>query len=350
MSFGGTNIDKSRGWVFPNNGQDLRIGVPYRASYPQFVSKDKAVNLLPYPLLYRFIPFGNGYENPNYTELVEKVASNEFDAAVGDIAIVAARTEIVDFRSHISNPGLSYLHLLEKLNQVQLLYFVLLPQKYSQHFRSIRPLSMALCGSNCSISYIASLYIDPHDEYARSLYLVLKGGVMAIVDELPYVELFMSTNRRFTIVGRGSRQVAGDLHFTGLPTGHRHVNRRHSEALRGGELKRIHDKWLIRSSCSSKSTKIISSQLDLHSFWALFAICGVACFLPLLAYFIKIIRCNSFSISLLMSLRRSQRELKLWFPSLGKYCSHLSLLQMKSRKIRRPDREEGRAQSAEEYS
>ena len=80
-----------RGWVFPNNGRELSIGVPNRFSYRDFVSQTPssgtirgfcidvftaAVNLLPYAVPYRFIPVGNGRENPNYTQLVEMVASN----------------------------------------------------------------------------------------------------------------------------------------------------------------------------------------------------------------------------------------------------------------------------------
>lgn len=87
----GQTTTKPRGWAFPNNGQELRIVVPNRFSYPEFVSKEKgsdtmkgycidvftaAVNLLPYPVAYRLIPFGTGLVNPNYTELVETVASN----------------------------------------------------------------------------------------------------------------------------------------------------------------------------------------------------------------------------------------------------------------------------------
>lgn len=81
---------KPRGWVFPNNGKQLRIGVPNRVSYREFVSQVQgtdmfkgfcidvfvsAANLLPYALPYKFIPFGNGRENPSYTELVTKIVS-----------------------------------------------------------------------------------------------------------------------------------------------------------------------------------------------------------------------------------------------------------------------------------
>lgn len=84
----GHTIEKPRGWVFPNNGNHLRIGVPWRVGYEEFISYStstdtfsgycidvfiSAVNLLPYAVPYRLIPFGNGKNNPNINELIEKI-------------------------------------------------------------------------------------------------------------------------------------------------------------------------------------------------------------------------------------------------------------------------------------
>lgn len=84
---GGTT-DRPRGWVFPNNGKQLRIGVPDRVSYREFVSRvngtnivqgycidvfHAAVKLLPYEVPYKFVPFGDGLENPSYSELVHMI-------------------------------------------------------------------------------------------------------------------------------------------------------------------------------------------------------------------------------------------------------------------------------------
>ena len=57
-----------------------------------------------------------------------------------------------------------------------------------------------------------------------------------------------------------------------------------------GELQNIHDKWLSRKACSSQVTGLASDQLQLQSFWGLFLICGIACFLALLLYFCLMIR------------------------------------------------------------
>lgn len=86
----GESIRTPRGWVFPNNGKQLRIGVPRRVSYKEFVSQvpdsntskglcidvfTSAVNLLPYAVPYQFVPYGDGRENPSYNELVKLITT-----------------------------------------------------------------------------------------------------------------------------------------------------------------------------------------------------------------------------------------------------------------------------------
>jgi len=54
-----------------------------------------------------------------------------------------------------------------------------------------------------------------------------------------------------------------------------------------GGLQRIHDKWLTRSSCRSEEEKQGMDRLDLQSFWGLFLITGIACFVSLFCYVIQ---------------------------------------------------------------
>lgn len=86
----GDTLVKPRGWVFPNNGKQLRIGVPIRVGFKEFVSRvpgtdmfkgfcidvfTAAVSLLPYAVPYQFVPFGNGKDNPSYTQLVNSITT-----------------------------------------------------------------------------------------------------------------------------------------------------------------------------------------------------------------------------------------------------------------------------------
>ncbi|KAL5706074.1 hypothetical protein ACHQM5_024283 [Ranunculus cassubicifolius] len=117
----GETAERPRGWVFPHGVKQLRIGVPNRASFREFVTQVKgsdmvkgfcvdvfmaAVNLLPYAVPFKFIPYGDGHQNPSYTELVRSITTNKFDAAIGDIAIVTNRTRVVDFTQPFTESGL----------------------------------------------------------------------------------------------------------------------------------------------------------------------------------------------------------------------------------------------------
>jgi ionotropic glutamate receptor len=100
--------------------------------------------LLPYPVTYRFEAFGSGTENPHYDQLVQKIVDNvsmnmqllwcfsfllhisscdndqsylilqEFDAAVGDIAITMSRTQTLDFTQPFIESGLVILAPVKK--------------------------------------------------------------------------------------------------------------------------------------------------------------------------------------------------------------------------------------------
>nr|XP_019706769.1 glutamate receptor 3.5-like [Elaeis guineensis] len=126
----GETTTKPRGWGL-NNGKPLRIGVPYRTSYKEFISNDTgpdnvkgycidvfnaAVKLLSYDVTPSFILFGDGHKNPSYNELVQKVADNYFDAAVGDISIVTNRTRIVDFTQPYIESGLIIVAPVKEIN------------------------------------------------------------------------------------------------------------------------------------------------------------------------------------------------------------------------------------------
>lgn len=51
-----------------------------------------------------------------------------------------------------------------------------------------------------------------------------------------------------------------------------------------GELQKIHDKWLPKDDCAIQDNQIDDNRLSLKSFWGLFLICGVACFIALLLF------------------------------------------------------------------
>ncbi|PSS00373.1 Glutamate receptor 3.6 like [Actinidia chinensis var. chinensis] len=126
----GQTTEKPRGWVFPNNGRLLRIGVPNRVSYREFIGIvpgtdtfkgycidvfNAALILLPYAVPHKLIPFGDGLNNPSNTELVRLITAGVYDAAIGDIAIITERTRMVDFTQPYIESGLVVVAPVKKM-------------------------------------------------------------------------------------------------------------------------------------------------------------------------------------------------------------------------------------------
>ncbi|XP_066317665.1 glutamate receptor 3.1-like [Miscanthus floridulus] len=401
----GQTAQKPRGWAFPSNAKELKIGVPNRFSFKEFVSEDnatgsmkgycidvftQALSLLPYPVTYRFIPFGNGTKNPNYDELVQMVVDNGFDAAVGDIVITMSRTKAIDFTQPFIESGLVILAPIKKhitsswafLQPFTLgMWFVtglsflvvgvviwILEHRINDEFRGSprqqiitivwfsfstlffahRENTMSTLGRGVLIiwlfvvliiqsSYTASLTsiltvqqldtsirgiddlkdsdypigfqvgsfaeeymvkelnisrsrlkaLGSPEEYAENLKLgPKKGGVMAIVDERPYVELFLSTYCKIAVAGSDFTSTGWGFAYPRDSPLQVDLSTAILTLSENGELQRIHDKWLKTGDCSTDNTEFVdSNQLRLESFMGLFLICGAACVLALLIYF-----------------------------------------------------------------
>ncbi|CAL5394308.1 unnamed protein product [Camellia sinensis] len=97
------------------------LTVPNRVSYFEYATKDEgplgvkgycidvfeaAVKLLPYVVPHTYTLYSNGLRNPSYNNLVNDVAENKYDAAVGDIIIITNRTKAVDFTQPYKESGL----------------------------------------------------------------------------------------------------------------------------------------------------------------------------------------------------------------------------------------------------
>ncbi|KAB2632010.1 glutamate receptor 3.3-like [Pyrus ussuriensis x Pyrus communis] len=405
----GEMVSKPRGWVFPNNGKQLRIGVPIRVSYREFVSQVRgtdnmfkgfcidvftaAVNLLPYAVPYRFIPFGDGKENPSYTELVTSIATGVFDAAVGDIAIVTNRTKNVDFSQPYAASGLVVVAPFKKLNSsawaffrpftarmwvvtaasflvvgivvwilehrinddfrgppkkqlITILWFsistlffshrentvstlgrvvliiwlfvvLIINSSYTASLTSIltvQHLSSPIKGieslksSNEPIGYQVGSFAEQYlseelgipknrlialgspQAYALALQLgPKKGGVAAVVDERPYVELFLSSQCKFRVVGPEFTKSGWGFAFPRDSPLAVDMSTAILQLSENGDLQRIHDKWLMQSSCSLDTTELESDRLHLKSFWGLFLICGIACSVSLFIYLLQVL-------------------------------------------------------------
>ncbi|XP_075106125.1 glutamate receptor 3.6 isoform X1 [Nicotiana tabacum] len=404
----GQTTEKPRGWVFPNNGRQLKIAVPNRASFREFVGKvpgttdsfrgycievfTTAINLLPYAVPYKLLAFGDGHNNPEDTELVRLITAGVYDAAIGDIAITTNRTKMVDFTQPYIESGLVVVAPVKQQNSnawaflrpftprmwiITGVFFLVVgtviwilehrlnddfrgpPSKqivtvlwfsFSTLFNAHRENTVSTLGRIVLLiwlfvvliinsSYTASLtsiltvqklsspitgiesLVNTKDpigyqlgSFARN-YLIeelgihesrlvplnlpedyakaLKdgpshGGVAAIVDERAYMELFLSTRCQFSILGQEFTKNGWGFAFPRDSPLAVDMSTAILKLSENGELQRIHDKWLSGIACTSQNTKLEVDRLQLKSFSGLFFICGLACFLALLIYFVMI--------------------------------------------------------------
>ncbi|VAH36492.1 unnamed protein product [Triticum turgidum subsp. durum] len=398
----GETTVRPRGWVFPNNGIELKIGVPNRASYRQFVSVDNnsgtvrgfcidvfvaAANLLQYPVPFKFVPFGDGSQNPSYPDLINNILTNDFDAVVGDIAIVTNRTRVVDFTQPYVESGLVVLTSVKKQSSsgwaflqpftikmwcITGLFFLvigtviwLLEHRINDEFRgppakqvitvfwfsfstlffahredtrstlgrfviiiwlfvvliiqssytasltsilTVQQLISPITGIDSLVasdepigfqvgsfaeSYLVNeLGVSRHrlkslgtpDEYKQALELgPANGGVAGIVDERPYVEIFLLLHPKFAVVGSEFTKSGWGFAFPRDSPLAVDLSTSILELSENGDLQRIHDKWLANNVAGSMSqnNELESDRLQVYSFSGLFLICGVACLIAL---------------------------------------------------------------------
>ncbi|KAK7304139.1 hypothetical protein RJT34_15213 [Clitoria ternatea] len=113
----------------------LRIGIPVTNSANEFkevlnFSFDvfyEALKVLPFPLHYEFLPFEkHGNTTWTYDELLMQITKRRYDAVVGDVTIIANRSNYVDFTMPFSESGVSML-VLAKHDESQKIWVFLKP-------------------------------------------------------------------------------------------------------------------------------------------------------------------------------------------------------------------------------
>ncbi|XP_057525856.1 glutamate receptor 3.2-like isoform X2 [Amaranthus tricolor] len=397
---GGTK-KKPLGWTFRRDGRKLQIGVPHRVSFLEFVYKDNqthairgncidvfeaAVKLLPYPVQYEFILFGDGHRNPSYSELVRRITTGEFDGVVGDIAIVTNRTMIADFTQPYADSGLVVVAPVKKLASsawaflrpftplmwvVTAIFFLIvgaviwiLEHRLNDEFRgpprqqimtilwfsfstlffahrentvstlgrlvlviwlfvvliiqssytasltsfltvqqltsSIKGIDSLITGSapiGFQVGSYAENYLNEElnipksrlkplaspEDYANAL---STGRVAAVVDEQPYIDLFLSNYCQYAIAGQEFTKSGWGFAFKSDSPLALDMSTAILQLSENGSLQNITERWLkSKRSCQSKQSVNDSEQLKLDNFTGLFLISGVACLFALIVYF-----------------------------------------------------------------
>eukprot|EP00250_Pteridium_aquilinum_P005292 c15407_g1_i1 orf=288-1187(+) len=156
--------------------------------------------------------------------------------------------------------------------------------------------------------------------YAKALRLGPdNGGVAAIVDELPYVQLFLASEfkNEFTTAGQEFTKSGWAFAFpknSQLTADMSEAILRMSE---NGELQKIHNLWFNSQEDKPKDADVNSSQLDFKPFSGLFMISGLISVFCLLVYLARLLKqfinskaWSGSSISACSSLSRSAQFLK----------------------------------------
>ncbi|KAI3929221.1 hypothetical protein MKX01_006457 [Papaver californicum] len=123
----GESTEIPKGWEIPTSEKKLRIGVPVKQGFTEFVKVEKhgantepkvtgfvidvfkaVMDSLPYSVPYEFVPYGKSGENSSdYNDMVYEVYLKISDAVVGDTTIVANRSLYVDFPLPFSESGVA---------------------------------------------------------------------------------------------------------------------------------------------------------------------------------------------------------------------------------------------------
>ncbi|KAK3437310.1 hypothetical protein EUGRSUZ_C01870 [Eucalyptus grandis] len=126
VMWSGNSTSIPKGWEIPMKGKRLKILVPVKNGFNQFVkvTRDPITNTfqvtgfcidvfqaviekLPYAVAYDLIPFAlpNGSSAGNYNDMIDQVFYQNYDAVVGDTTIIANRSLYVDFTLPYSESG-----------------------------------------------------------------------------------------------------------------------------------------------------------------------------------------------------------------------------------------------------
>ncbi|KAI7728134.1 hypothetical protein M8C21_007129 [Ambrosia artemisiifolia] len=376
ITWPGGKTDRPRGWVIGDTERPLRIGIPKRTSFVEFVTELSNHTI-------------EGYCIDVFKEALKLV----FDGAVGDIAIVTNRTRIVDYTQPYATTGLVivvpinnskastwvflrpftiemwcvtatafvlialviwllehrvnddfrgplkrqlvtifFFSTLFKRNQedtisplsrmvmvVWLFLLLVLTSSYTASLTSIltvQQLSSPITGIDSLVAthlpigyqdgsftgtYLAeSLFVHRSyliplgsaDDYAKALRLgPHNGGVAAIVDELPYIELFLSAHNDFAIVGQPFTRSGWGFAFKRDSPLATTLSLSIMQLSENGKLQEIHEKWFCKKGCSSGVGRDNEpNQLQMSSFYGLYMICGVFSLTAFVLFLLQTIR------------------------------------------------------------
>uniref|UniRef100_A0A2N9HUH7 Glutamate receptor n=1 Tax=Fagus sylvatica TaxID=28930 RepID=A0A2N9HUH7_FAGSY len=310
----GDSSSVPKGWEIPTNGKKLRIGVPVKDGFSEFVkvTHDPSTN----------------------TTQVHR----NFDAVVGDTTIIANRSNFVDFTLPYTESGVSMIvpikdserknawvflkpltwdlwitsgwetvvsNLARFVVIVWVFVVLILTQSYTASLASLLTVQQLqptvtdvnqLIKSGEYVGYQQGSFVlgilkgMGFDETKLKVYnsteecdeLLSKGsangGIAAAIDEIPYMKLFLGNYcSKYTMLESIYKTDGFGFAFPiGSPLVS-DVSRAILNVTEGEKMKQIEKAWLgEQTNCPDSSTQVSSGGLSLASFWGLFLIAGSA--------------------------------------------------------------------------
>ncbi|QCD80432.1 glutamate receptor [Vigna unguiculata] len=310
------------------NGEiTLRVRVPMRDGFPQFVKvvwdpSQQKYNVFGYCMdvfnaVLTYLPFNVSIHivpidvesskisgrHPILKQISHKMMKEKNEVVVGDVTILAYRSELVDFTVPYTVSGVKmvvpvkhgrdqnmWTFVLKSCSRfvlmVWLLLALLLMQSYTANLTSILTLDQL---------QPSFLNFDPSKlrpyrnigEYHDALKLGSKnGGVAAIFDEVPYLKLYLQEyGSNYIMSGSEYRNAGFGFVFPLNSNLTAYFSRGILNVMESGLMNEIDEKYFGKSDIGEDSSAETSSSplsLSFHSFSGLFFISGIAILLALL--------------------------------------------------------------------
>ncbi|KAF7830387.1 glutamate receptor 2.7-like [Senna tora] len=337
-----------KGWEIPTNGKKMKIGVPVRRDYTEFVkiTRDPITNttievtgfcidvfkavleLLPYALPYEFVPFAkpNGESAGTYDELISQVYYGvqlcRFHIALYRIwgyydcpNEIREKAECVGLLKAIKMGSLEE-KVVSNLGRFVVIIWMFVVQIVVQSYTAsltslltveqLRPsitdvhqlvknrLNVGCKKGSFEQKILKDLGVEDYQfkffNSKQECNELLtkgseKGGISASFGEIPYVKLFLQTYcSKYTMVDPQFK--TGGLGFV-FPKGSPlvgDISRAILNVTQGDKIKTIEKRWFKNGHCTQSGASISSNSLGLESFWGLFMIAGVASVLALIVF------------------------------------------------------------------
>ncbi|XP_042499817.1 glutamate receptor 2.7-like [Macadamia integrifolia] len=258
-----------KGWVYPSDLKPMKIGVPGRPVFEEFVKVkrnknpdlppvltgfcikvfEEAVKILSQTISYEFEDF-----NGTYDDLIMKVNDTTYDAAVGDITILADRSKYVEFTRPFTPSGLS---------------LIVRVKKESRAWMFLKPFTTEVW--------------------------VVTGLVLLYT---MFVVWFLEHGSNLNFKGTRKVQLANPLWFTFSTLFFCHSSHLAADfsnailqLLENGDITRWEEEWFnVDAKCSISGSDVNKESLGLDSFGGLFALTGGASTMVFIILFVLRLR------------------------------------------------------------